>query len=194
MRSKALILFLIATASCGRLEDGAARPLSAGPTATSSARWRGRPCRLGAARKGSLWSRERGSPGDRRAVQRGDILTVVIEIDDRAEISNSTGRSCAGSDSMGIPSLFGVPEAADKIFPMAQACGGGFDKLALQLPGRRVGRTQGKLTPSIAATVVEVMTNGVLRIEGSQEVRVNFELRELVVRGFVRLRTSRART
>ena len=43
-----------------------------------------------------------------------------------------------------------------------------------------------KLTLRIAATVVEVLQNGVLRVQGSQEVRVNFELRELLVSGYVR--------
>ena len=47
-------------------------------------------------------------------------------------------------------------------------------------------RRNEKLTLRIAATVVEKMQNGVLRIQGTQEVRVNFELRELVVTGFVR--------
>ena len=43
-----------------------------------------------------------------------------------------------------------------------------------------------KLTLRVAATVVEVLQNGVLKIQGSQEVRVNFELRELLVTGYVR--------
>jgi len=43
-----------------------------------------------------------------------------------------------------------------------------------------------KLTLRVAATVIDVLPNGVLAISGSQELRVNFEMRELLVTGFVR--------
>ena len=49
-------------------------------------------------------------------------------------------------------------------------------------------RRNEKLTLRVAATVTEILPNGVLAISGSQEVRVNFELRELLVSGFVRPR------
>ncbi|SPH23441.1 Flagellar L-ring protein [Defluviimonas aquaemixtae] len=136
----------------------------------------------------SLWSGARGSLlGDRRAGHRGDILTVVIEIDDKAEISNSSGRSRAGSDSMGIPDLFGIPQRLDRNFPegasMANAVSTASSS-SYQGDGS-VARKE-KLTLRVAATVVESLPNGVLRIQGSQEVRVNFEVRELIVQGFVR--------
>ena len=57
--------------------------------------------------RASLWSGGRQSLlGDRRALRRGDILTVVIEIDEEAEISNSTERSRNGSESLSIPHLY----------------------------------------------------------------------------------------
>lgn len=136
----------------------------------------------------SLWAADRMSLfGERRAEQRGDILTVVIEIDDSAEISNASGRNRAGSDQMGMPALFGLPQRLNEQLPagasMAEAVDTGSS--SSYTGSGSVSRTE-KLTLRIAATVVEELANGVLRIEGMQEVRVNYELRELTVSGYVR--------
>lgn len=136
----------------------------------------------------SLWSGGRQSLlGDRRAGQRGDILTVVIEIDDSASISNATDRSRTGSEQMGLPSLFGVPQRIDRGLPAGASMA---DAVNLNSSGSSTGqgsvRRNEQLTLRVAATVVDVLPNGVLRIEGAQEVRVNFELRELLVTGYVR--------
>ena len=136
----------------------------------------------------SLWTAGRASLfGDRRAAQRGDILTVVIEIDDSAEIKNSTGRSRTGSEKMGTPSLFGIPQRIDGDLPEGASMAEAFDTSgSSSYKGTgNVSRNE-KLTLRIAATVVEELPNGVLRIEGQQEVRVNFEMRELIVTGYVR--------
>ena len=136
----------------------------------------------------SLWTSTRASLfGDRRAMQRGDILTVVIEIDERAEISNATDRSRTGSTAMGLPQLFGLPQRLNEKLPegasMADAVKA---QSASTFSGDGSVARKEKLKLRIAATVVENLPNGVLRIEGQQEVRVNFELRELVVTGYVR--------
>lgn len=136
----------------------------------------------------SLWSGERQSLlGDRRALTRGDILTVVIEIDDRAEISNSTDRSRSGSESLGIPQLFGIPQRLDNELPEGASLA---DAVSVNSSSQSQGdgsvTRREKLTLRVAATVVEELPNGVLGIQGTQEVRVNFELRELLVSGFVR--------
>lgn len=136
----------------------------------------------------SLWTASRASLlGDRRAGTRGDILTVVIEIDDSAEISNSTARSRSGNQSMGIPHLLGLPQRLDDRLPegtsMANAVS--TNSSSTFSGDGSVSRNE-KLTLRVAATVVETLPNGVLRIEGQQEVRVNFELRELIVTGYVR--------
>ncbi len=136
----------------------------------------------------SLWTGARGSLlGDRRAGMRGDILTVVIEIDDKAEISNATGRSRASADSMAIPDLMGIPQRIDRNLPDGASMANAFGTSASSdYQGTGSVARKEKLTLRVAATVVETLPNGVLRIQGSQEVRVNFEVRELVVQGFVR--------
>ncbi|MEJ6396361.1 flagellar basal body L-ring protein FlgH [Yoonia sp. 208BN28-4] len=136
----------------------------------------------------SLWTRDRGSLlGDRRAMQRGDIMTVVIEIDDEAEISNSTDRSRSGSQQLGVPQLFGLPQRIDNRLPDGASLASAV-QLNSQSDANGTGsvRRNEKLTLRIAATIIDVLPNGVLSISGNQEVRVNFELRELNVSGYVR--------
>ena len=136
----------------------------------------------------SLWTAGRSSLfGDRRAAQRGDILTVVIEIDDRAEISNSSDRSRSGSENMGMPSLFGIPQRLNESLPEGASMAEAVNTTgASSYEGSGTVSRNEKLTLRVAATVVEELANGVLRIEGQQEVRVNFELRELIISGYVR--------
>jgi flagellar L-ring protein precursor FlgH len=125
--------------------------------------------------------------GDRRAAQRGDILTVVIEIDDSAAISNTTGRNRSGAQSGGLPEFLGIPQRIDESLPEGASVAEAFEmESSSTFRGTGSVSRQEQLTLRIAATVVEELPNGVLRIEGQQEVRVNYELRELIVTGFVR--------
>jgi flagellar L-ring protein FlgH len=136
----------------------------------------------------SLW--EAGQDAllsDRRASQPGDILTVVIEIDDKAQFSNTSGRTRSGREQSGFPGLLGIPQRLDSILP-----DGATAAEAVNTSGSSTFSGQGstarneEVTLRVAATVVDELPNGVLRIEGIQEVRVNFEMRELLVSGYVR--------
>lgn len=190
---RAIICLLILVSGCGRLHEvGRApgfSPLEGGTQhyALYTAPF---PETAGAAptEGASLWTATRASLfGDRRAARRGDILTVVIEIDDKAEISNATDRSRNGNSSMGIPQLFGIPQRLDAKLPegasMAEAVKA---QGASTFSGDGSVARKEKLALRVAATVVEDLPNGVLRIEDQQEVRVNHELRELLVSGYVR--------
>ena len=143
---------------------------------------------LGAPSRASLWSGARGSLlGDRRAMQRGDIMTVVIEIDDRAEISNSTERARSASQQAGVSQLFGSPQRVDPRLPDGASSAALVDLNSQSAAsGDGTVRRNERLTLRVAVTVTDVLPNGVLAIVGQQEVRVNFELRELVVTGYVR--------
>lgn len=136
----------------------------------------------------SLWRTGSASLlGDRRAQDQGDILTVVIEIDEGAEISNSTSRSRDGEQSFGVPSLLGIPQRLDTILPDGATTADALSvRSSSDTQGRGSVRRNEELTLRVAATVVTVLPNGILQIQGSQEVRVNDEIRELLVTGYVR--------
>lgn len=138
--------------------------------------------------RASLWTGARGSLlGDRRAMQRGDIMTVVIEIDDSAEISNSSDRSRSASQQAGLPQLLGIPQRLDPLLPEGASSSSLVDVNSQSTSsGDGSVRRNEKLTLRVAVTVTDVLPNGVLQIVGQQEVRVNFELRELLVTGYVR--------
>jgi len=136
----------------------------------------------------SLWSAGQSSLlGDQRAAKRGDIVTVVIEIDERAEISNSTDRSRSTGERMAVPQLLGLPQRIDPDLPVGASMA---DAVNLDSSSTSAGdgsvKRREKLELRIAATVIDTLPNGVLAISGSQEVRVNYELRELLVGGYVR--------
>lgn len=191
---RALILCLLFVSACGRLEEvGNAPAFSPLEGTYQHHAMYSNPLPEVAAPDGatdasSLWTGGRSSLfGDRRAGRRGDILTVVIEIDDKAEISNSTGRTRTGSENMSVPSLLGIPQRLNDQLPTGASLADAVKtNSSSSFAGDGSVARKEKLTLRVAATVVEELPNGVLRIEGQQEVRVNFELRELVVSGYVR--------
>ena len=190
----ALFLLLLAAAGCSRLSEVGKtpefNPLEGGfeHHAMYSLPLPERSVAARATDRASLWSAgQRSLLGDRRASQRGDILTVVIEIDDRAEMSNTSSTNRSGNEDMSIRAFFGLPQNVNRALPgdatldpaVGTSSSGGFR-------GDGATRRNEKLTLRLASTVVEALPNGVMRIEGTQEVRVNNELRELVLSGYVR--------
>ena len=135
----------------------------------------------------SLWrSGNRAFFEDQRAKQVGDILTVVVTISDKAEFDNTSARSRSDTNSTGVGGALGT--AIDTIFlPAATAASDlASTNSNSDFEGKgSVDRTE-TLETSVAAVVLQVLPNGNLVIEGRQEVRVNFEVRELVVGGIVR--------
>lgn len=138
--------------------------------------------------RSSLWSSgQRSLLGDHRASGKGDILTVVIEIDEKAEISNDTERARKSSENLELSQLLGLPQRANESLPDGASFSNAIDLNSSSVSaGEGSVKRNEKLTLRVAATVVDVLPNGVLSISGSQELRVNFELRELLVQGFVR--------
>ncbi|MBL8530149.1 MAG: flagellar basal body L-ring protein FlgH [Hyphomonadaceae bacterium] len=136
----------------------------------------------------SLWrAGSRSFFNDQRAGRIGDILTVNIEIDDRAQISNSSNRSREASTSAGVSNFFGLETIAGQVFNNA------FDPQNMvqadstsEHRGTGAINRQEKIELRVAAVIVDRLPNGNLVIAGRQEVRINAELRELTVSGIIR--------
>lgn len=136
----------------------------------------------------SLWrTGSRAFFKDQRAQQVGDLLTVRVRITDKAAIDNSTARSRTNAEGLDVEGFFGQEDRLNKIFAKG-ATGKGLIDLGSNTSSKGEGtvKRSEQLVTDIAAVVTQVLPNGNLVIEGKQEVRVNFEVRELVVAGVVR--------
>jgi flagellar L-ring protein precursor FlgH len=136
----------------------------------------------------SLWrTGSRAFFKDQRAQQVGDLLTVRVRITDKAAIDNSTERKRTNAEGLDVEGFFGQEDRVNKLFAKG-ATGKGLVDLGSSSSSKGEGtvKRSEQLVTDIAAVVTQVLPNGNLVIEGKQEVRVNFEVRELVVAGVVR--------
>lgn len=136
----------------------------------------------------SLWrTGSRSFFNDQRASRIGDIITVEIEIDDSAELSNSSNRQRSASTSAGVGNFFGLEQTVGQVF------NGAFDPSSMVSAdadsnhnGSGAINREEKIELTVAAVIVDRLPNGNLVLAGRQEVRINGELRELTVSGIIR--------
>jgi flagellar L-ring protein precursor FlgH len=124
---------------------------------------------------------------DIRAKEVGDILTVRLLLDDKAKMENKTNRDRNDGETQGVPAILGYETKLSKIFPSAVNPD---ELLAFKTKHNtegdgKIDRSE-KIELTFAAIVTQVLPNGALAIMGRQELRVNFELRELMLTGVVR--------
>lgn len=124
---------------------------------------------------------------DQRASNVGDILTVLIDIDDEAELENETQRTRNNSENAGLDSFLGNELELAEIFPE------GIDNASLidldsssTSTGSGSTEREEEVRMMLAATVTQILPNGNMVIQGRQEVRVNFEKRVLELAGVIR--------
>ncbi len=122
---------------------------------------------------------------DQRASRVGDILRVNVQINDRSEVINETRRQKDASDSVEIPNFFGA--LRDSVVPGGPEAPTLETESSTQSVGRAQLRRQERINTQVSAVVTQVLPNGNLVIDGSQEVLINFEMRELGVKGIVRV-------
>ena len=110
----------------------------------------------------------------------GDILTVQVSINDNAQVSNKSSRNRNGKKSFGVAGSFDLAGAGSSGKADASL------NNATDFSGSGGTTRSESINLQIAAIVTSVMANGNLLISGSQEVRVNAELRILTITGIVR--------
>ncbi len=133
----------------------------------------------------SLWRNgSRAFFKDQRAHQIGDILTVTVNFTDKANIANETQRSRTNTEDSGVTNFFGKSKlpVTNSSLPTRIFTA---DSTASS-DGKGSVVRQEALQTNVAAVVTQVLPNGNLVVEGKQEIRVNFEIRELIVAGIVR--------
>jgi flagellar L-ring protein precursor FlgH len=136
----------------------------------------------------SLWrSGARAFFEDQRASQVGDILTVTILIDDKAAVDNATNRTRTANEAIGIDQIAGFDTALTSLLPGSPDLGDMVDvNSETNTSGSGGVDREEEIETTLAAVVTQVLPNGNLVIEGRQEIRVNFEVREIIVAGIVR--------
>ena len=140
----------------------------------------------------SLWRADaQGFFDDNRASSVGDILTVVIEIDDEAQLQNESERSRSSGNEVGDSTFLGYETKLGRYLPGLDAedlPSGSLIDLSANSASRGAGSIarNERIRLRVAAMVLQELPGGNLVVAGRQEVRVNNELRELRIAGIIR--------
>ena len=192
-----LLILILALTACGQAErlSRIGRPPEFSPLTdpTQDPRYRPVSMPMPAAQEAPPVANSLWRPGsrtflrDQRAAQVGDLITILVSIQDQAQLQNRTQRSRNGVETMAAPNLFGQERNPRRLYPPAA------DPAAL-LNTNSTGTSDGngnvrrneQITLRLAATITQSLPNGNMVLQGRQEVRVNNEMRELSVNGIAR--------
>lgn len=197
MSPRLALMALLALAGCGQAERlsrvGRAPDMSPVTNPTEDPRWRPVTMPMPQPREAPPMANSLWRPGsstflrDQRAAQVGDLITILVDVQDEAQLQNRTQRSRNGTETMGVPNMLGLETQTRRLLPR------GANPASL-INTNSTGTTDGngtvrrneQITLRLAATVTQSLPNGNMVVSGRQEVRVNNELRELSVQGIVR--------
>jgi flagellar L-ring protein precursor FlgH len=136
----------------------------------------------------SLWrSGSRAFFKDQRAAQVGDIVTVLVNTTDTADVENASTETKNGSETMGMPNMFGLEASLPKLLGKAvNASTLVSANSASTAGGTGIIKRNETVTLRLAGVITQVLPNGNLVVAARQEMEVNSELRELRVSGVIR--------
>lgn len=136
----------------------------------------------------SLWQNgSRAFFKDQRASRVGDVITVDIKFTNKTNVDDKLEASRTLTQTTPINNFFGYEKYAKKIFPKAvdpkhmTNLGADTD---LKTKGTRE-RTD-EMDIKIAATIIQILPNGNMVIQGHREVRISGEVRTIELKGIIR--------
>jgi flagellar L-ring protein precursor FlgH len=141
----------------------------------------------------SLW--EPGSRAffkDQRASKVGDVVTVLVNIDQQESIEMTPTMNRQNKSTSTVTNVMGFERKAEKLFPRKQHEDGKANPNWLDvnsnpsLSGKAKYDVKDKMQFKVAAYVLQVLPNGNMVVQGRQEMRLINELREVLVKGIVR--------
>jgi flagellar L-ring protein precursor FlgH len=193
MKRLALAAVAVALSGCGALDrlSSLGRDPAMTPTAdpTKDPKWRpvsmpmptGRPAGDDA---NSLWrSGSRAFFKDQRAAQVGDIITVLVAMNDAANMKNITSATRTGTETAGVPHFFGLEMLLPTVIDPSKLISSSTTNS--NIGAGQIQRNE-SVTLRLAGIVTQLLPNGNLVVAASQEFMVNSELRELRVTGVIR--------
>src|ERR1700722_17954187 len=134
----------------------------------------------------SLWRNgSRAFFKDQRAHQVGDIMTVKVNINDTAQFQDQTQTTHTATEDSGITNFIGANTIANPAKAVLPGRLLSADSNSQSNANGSINR-QDQLVTNVAAVVTQLLPNGNMVIEGKQEIRLNSEVRELIVAGVVR--------
>jgi flagellar L-ring protein precursor FlgH len=174
-------------------EIGTGPQLSAVQNPTARADWRPVSMPMPTAREAERMPNSLWRPGsraffrDQRAAQVGDVITVLVNITDTAELDNQTARSRTNAEGLGLPALLGLEASVNRILPNSVSANNLVSGNSNSSSNGSGSITRSEtVTLRVAGTITQVLPNGNLVVGARQEVRVNNELRELALGGVIR--------
>jgi len=143
---------------------------------------------VGERQPNSLWKAgSRAFFKDQRAAQVGDILTVLVSFDDKAQFNNETQTQRTTNEQDTMPHVMGFEDNIRRILPKNSNPAALINITgATNNDGKAMINREEKVTLEVAALVTQVLPNGNLVVHGHQEIRVNYEIRDLQITGVLR--------
>ncbi len=124
---------------------------------------------------------------DQRASRVGDVLRVKIAIDNRAEVKNDNDVTRDSTEVVAAPKLFGLEGKLKYLTPGTPDRDALFDVTgSTNHAGTGEIKREERIETDVAALITQVLPNGNYVIDGTQEIRINDEVREVSVKGVVR--------